>query len=611
MNRYDARAFLTTTRLCGASFSRDEKTLLISSDASGVFNAYDVSICDATVRQRTFSETGNIFAVTYLPDDNSLLVLRDGKSDERVHLCVSAKNGLQELIPDEEVETRFHGWSFDRRSFYCTAHRSGREYFDLLRVCANTFQQTLLCSLPVDLLFKGVSPDGKFVGLSEIKDSEHSDVLLYQLATGELSNLTTELGKAHFTFAAFDHRCRYVYYLTDLNSEFAFLERFELQTGKCELVEVAAGDISFVQFSRDGRYRLNGINHNAETKIQITEEATGKRIALQQAPRGEITGGTFSDGEERLAFYVEDDRTPNNLHICEVSSGRVRKLTHSLSEKIERADLVESREVVYRSFDGLKIPSLLWVPHRASRSNKMPALVWAHGGPGDQLRKGYHSLIQYLVNHDYVVLGVNFRGSRGYGKTFRSADDRKHGREPLWDCIEARKYLATFAYVEPSKIGIIGESYGGYMALAALAFHPEVFAVGVDMYGVSNWLQMLETLPSHSKAMADFLFTKIGNPRTDAEMLREISPLFQAHRINKPLLVLHGARDVGVPREQSDEMVASIERNHGIVEYLLFEDEGHGFTKKHNQIRAFEEILKFLDCYLLQNRNRSEATAFT
>ena len=599
MNRYAARDFLTTTRLIGASFSRSEKTALISSDESGVFNAYALSISDGTVKQLTFSHAVNIFSVSYLRDDDSILFFREEDKDERVHLyALQVDRGEKDLTPGDGVETRFHGWNCDRSWFYCTCHASGRDCFDLYRVSANTFERKLLCKLSEEFVFNGISPEERFIALGKIVSSQLAELFLYDLDTGDLRNLTADRGKARFTYSAFHPRGRYLYYLTDSNSEFAYLERCDLTSGKSELVEVAAGDISFARFSRDGSYRVTGINEQAQTKLQITEEATGKRIDLPHFQPGEITGFTFADSERRLAFYVEGDRTPNDLHIFDLATRRVTKLTNTLGRNVDPSDLVESSDVHYESFDGLEIPSLLWIPHGASRKNKVPALVWAHGGPGDQLRRGYHSLIQYLVNHDYVVLGVNFRGSRGYGKSFRSADDRKHGREPLWDCIDAKKYLAMFDYVDASKIGIIGESYGGYMVLAALAFHPEVFAVGVDMFGVSNWLRMLETLPSHSKSMAEFLFTKIGNPATDAGMLKEISPLFQAHRINKPLMVLHGAKDLGVAREQSDEIVAAIRSNHGVVEYLLFDDEGHGFNKKHNQIRAFEEILRFLDRYL-------------
>ena len=144
----------------------------------------------------------------------------------------------------------------------------------------------------------------------------------------------------------------------------------------------------------------------------------------------------------------------------------------------------------------------------------MPAiLVWVHGGPGGQTTTGYNPMIQYLVNHGYAVLGINNRGSSGYGRTFFTADDRKHGREPLWDCVEAKKYLASLPYIDPDRIGIAGGSYGGYMTLAALAFQPEVFAVGVDVFGVSNWLRTLESIPPWWESFREALYTEIGDPK--------------------------------------------------------------------------------------------------
>src|SRR5262249_34025247 len=159
---------------------------------------------------------------------------------------------------------------------------------------------------------------------------------------------------------------------------------------------------------------------------------------------------------------------------------------------IDPDDLVDSVVVRFKSFDGTSIPSIFYKPHQASPTQKVPALVWVHGGPGGQTRKGYNELIQYLVNHGYAVLGVNNRGSSGDGRTSSPAEHRRPGREPLDDCVEGKKYLASLPYVDPDRIGIIGGSYGGYMTLAALAFRPEAFAVGVDIFGVSNWLRTLE-----------------------------------------------------------------------------------------------------------------------
>lgn len=221
-----------------------------------------------------------------------------------------------------------------------------------------------------------------------------------------------------------------------------------------------------------------------------------------------------------------------------------------------------------------------------------------HGGPGGQTRTGYSAVMQYLANHGYVILGVNNRGSSGYGKTFFAADDGKHGREPLWDCIEAKKYLASLGYVDESKIGIIGGSYGGYMVLAALAFKPEEFAVGVDIFGVSNWVRTLQSIPPYWESFRKALYKEIGDPATDLENLRATSPLFHADKIRRPLIVLQGKNDPRVIKPESDEIVEAVRKNNGVVEYIVFDDEGHGFTKKANEIRAYKAILDFLDKHL-------------
>jgi dipeptidyl aminopeptidase/acylaminoacyl peptidase len=272
-------------------------------------------------------------------------------------------------------------------------------------------------------------------------------------------------------------------------------------------------------------------------------------------PAGQVRSVTIARSEQRMAFYLESDRSPPNLYAYRFGDPAPVRLTASLSPAIDPADLVDSEVVRFQSFDGLVIPSIFYKPHQATPGHKVPALVWVHGGPGGQTTKGYDPLVQYLVNHGYAVLGINNRGSSGYGQTFFTADDRKHGREPLWDCVAGKKYLAGLPFINPDRIGILGESYGGYMTLAALAFRPEEFTVGVDIFGVANWVRTLESVPPYWESFREALYREIGDPKRDRAMLEEISPLLHADRIRKPLLVLQGgqrpARDqAGVRRHR-------------------------------------------------------------
>jgi dipeptidyl aminopeptidase/acylaminoacyl peptidase len=286
------------------------------------------------------------------------------------------------------------------------------------------------------------------------------------------------------------------------------------------------------------------------------------------------------------------------LSTTDQSGASATRLTTALNPAIKQSDLVEASVIRYTSFDGTKIPSILYKPKDATASNKVPALVLVHGGPGGQTTKGYRAMVQHLVNHGYAVLGANNRGSSGYGKTFFHMDDKAHGEGDLQDIIWGRKYLESLDWVDAEKVGIIGGSYGGYMVAAALAFEPDSFDVGIDIFGVTNWVRTLKPIPPWWESFCESLYDEMGDPATDEERHRRISPLFHAANIKKPLMVIQCANDPHVLQLESDELVASVKANGVAVEYVVFADEGHGFRGKNNRITASEAYLKFLDTYL-------------
>ncbi|MEE4161923.1 MAG: alpha/beta fold hydrolase, partial [Woeseiaceae bacterium] len=289
---------------------------------------------------------------------------------------------------------------------------------------------------------------------------------------------------------------------------------------------------------------------------------------------------------------------PSDIYLVDLLADTATQMTDALNPAIDRDDLVSSEIVRYESFDGLEIPATLYKPHGASAENPVPALVLVHGGPGGQTRQGYRAFVQHLVNHGYAILGANNRGSSGYGKTFYHLDDKRHGEDDLQDIVYGRKYLETLDWVDADKIGIIGGSYGGYMVAAALAFEPEAFDVGINIFGVTNWVRTLKSIPPWWEAFKESLYDELGDPATDEERLTRISPLFHADNIVRPLLVVQGANDPRVLKVESDELVAAVQANEVPVEYVVFPDEGHGFRRRENRITASEAYLQFLDTYL-------------
>jgi dipeptidyl aminopeptidase/acylaminoacyl peptidase len=597
--RYTIEQFMATTSVGGASFSADEQRLLFSSNETGIFNVYSVPVAGGPATRITSSSTDSTYAVSYFPLDDRILFTRDQGGNELNHLYVRAPDGTEkDLTPGEKLKASFRGWTPAGDAFYVATNERDARYFDLYRYDAKTYARKVAYQDEVGYELGPISDDGRWLALVKPRGTSDSDLYLWDATTREVKHLSPHQGQADYRPADFDPASKFLYYTTNDGGEFARVRRYDLAAGKHEEVEKADWDVWYTYFSHQGRYRVTGINEDARTVIRVQDTASGQPVALPRLPGGDVTGLNIARSEKRLAFYVNGDTGPSNLYVYTFGEKEPRRLTDTLNKEIDAADLVESEVVRFKSFDGSVIPNLLYKPQQATPQAKAPALVWVHGGPGGQTRKGYSALIQYLVNHGYVVLGINNRGSTGYGKTFYTADDQKHGREPLWDCIAGKDYLAALPYVDKERIGIIGGSYGGYMTLAALAFKPEAFNVGVDIFGVSNWVRTLESMPKWWEAARLALYQEIGDPVKDAAMLREISPVFHADKIKRPLIVLQGANDPRVIKPESDDIVAALKKNGVPVEYVVFPDEGHGFSKKKNQIEGYRAIREFLDTHL-------------
>ncbi len=601
VKQYTIEQFMNTKRIRGSSISYDEKTILFSSNQSGIYNAYTVPIEGGEAKALTDSKDNSVFALSFFPKDNRILYQSDKGGNEINHIYLREETGkTRDLTADEKARAEYYGWSYDEKSFFYGSNKRNPKFMDTYEMDIETFIPKMIHQNDSGYNFGDISNDKKTIALSKTITQNNSDIYLYDVASKELKYITPHQGDINFDPATFSVDSKDLYYLTNEGSEFSYLKRYQMESGKSEKVEETNWDINFAYFSHAGKYRVVGINNDAKTEIKVYEQAANALVGLPKFPAGEITSVNFSRSEKLMTFYVNGSRSPNNLFIYNFETKKHLQLSNSMNPEIDQADLVDARVVRYKSYDGVEVPSVLYKPHQIKRGEKVPALVWVHGGPGGQSRVGYSALIQYLVNHGYVVMAVNNRGSSGYGKTFFKMDDLKHGEDDLGDCVEAKKFLAATGYVDTSKIGIIGGSYGGYMVLAALTFKPDAFAVGVDLFGVSNWVRTLKSIPPWWEAVKDALYKEMGDPNKDEEYLRRISPLFHADKIRKPLIVLQGVNDPRVIKPESDEIVDAVKKNGVPVEYILFPDEGHGFIKKENEIKGYQGILAFLDKYLKQ-----------
>lgn len=602
---YSASQFYSTTSYglpsaAGYAFSADGSSVLMFSDQDGVFNAYALPLNGDDPVQLTESDDNAVFALSWFPHDGRMLYTYDQGGNELNHVLVREEDGShRDLTPGENLKASFLGWSGDQQSFYLATTERDQKSFDLYEYSADDYSRTMLFENS-GFQLSAPSADGRWLALTKPRTSADSDVYVVDLQSSakEPVLITAHDGNIAHAAVGFTPDSQALVYSTDEHGEFSQDWKHDLATGEKSALVTADWDVLYTLYSKTGRYLASGVNVDARTEVTITDTETGLSVALPELPPGDLNNLRFAADDSQLALIVNSDVSPSDIYHVDFENNRSQRLTSALDPSIEQSHLVASEVVRYKSFDGLEIPSILYKPKMASAENRVPALVLVHGGPGGQSRTGYRALTQHLVNHGYAILAANNRGSSGYGKTFFHLDDQRHGEEDLQDIVYGRKYLESLDWVDNDKIGIIGGSYGGYMVAAALAFEPEAFDVGVNIFGVTNWIRTLESIPPWWESFRESLYDEMGDPATDGERLRKISPLFHADNISRPMLVVQGANDPRVLQVESDEIVAAVQANEVPVEYVIFPDEGHGFTKRENRIAASEAYLSFLNTYL-------------
>ncbi len=595
--RYTIDQFLLTVNVFGSSFSPDGGKILVSSDITGILNAYAIPVDGRPPEQLTNSTTESIRVASYFPNDERFLYMADKGGNELDHLYVQTPSGsVFDLTPGDGLKAAFGGWADDDRSFFVATNERDERFFDFYEVSADGYAKEMFYQNDEGYMPGAISRDKRFVALGKINTNADNDIFLFDRQGNEVRHLTPHEGNVQYGVADFSVDGKSLYITTNEGAEFSYLANMDLTTGDITTVFKPDWDVQFASLSKSGKLLFIGVNDDARTRIHAFQMPDMKSVDLPATPGLNIASVNLSDDERTLALYASSSRSPRNLYVTEFG-GTPRQLTSTLNEAIDNQNLVDGEVVRFASYDGIEIPGILYKPHEASSENKVPALVWVHGGPGGQSSVGYNALIQYLVNHGYAVYAINNRGSSGYGKTFNHLDDKKHGDADLDDVVASKGMLADTGWIDGDRIAIIGGSYGGYMTLAALTFRPTEFAAGVDMFGISNWHRTVNSIPPWWTAQREALQQEMGD-FSDEEFFKAKSPIFHADKIVRPLMVLQGANDPRVLQVESDEIVAAVRANGVPVEYVLFPDEGHGFRKKENQLVGYRQIRDFLDTHL-------------
>ncbi len=592
--------YKNVTVLGNYAFSDDETRLMINTNETGIYNLFELNIADSSKRAITNSTTESCFAIDYVHGTKQLLYSADKGGNELSHIfLMDEKANVIDLTPGDQVKASFDGWSKDKKVMYFVSNKRNPQFFDLYSMNTGEWKEQMIYKNTDGYELSSKSKDRSIIALSRPITSSESRLFLYNRATNKIAEVSEEGKPGSYNGQSFSNDNKYFYYTTDAGNEFSYAVKYEIATGNREVVYEDKWDVNGYGFSENEKYRIAAVNVDGRIVVRIWDNASGSVISYPDIPGSTISGFKISDSEKNMALLLGSSKMIGDVYLWEIGATEMKKLTSTMNPEIDPGMLIDAQVIRFKSFDSIEIPAIYYKPHTATKKNKVPALVSVHGGPGGQSMLYYDPLIQYLVNHGYAVLSVNNRGSSGYGKTFYKMDDRNHGDKDLRDCIWGKKWMQGLDYINGEKIGIIGGSYGGFMTMAAMTSFPDEFVVGVNFFGVTNWIRTLRSIPPFWAAQRNALYQELGDPFTaDSVRLYQISPLFHGKKVKNPVLVLQGANDPRVLKVESDEMVEAIKTNNVPVEYIVFPDEGHGFVKRENEIKAYSQVLDFLDKYL-------------
>ncbi len=599
VKQYTIEQFYKTKNIGGGVFNKDETKIAVNNNETGIYNVYEINLADTSMKPVTKSAKESLFVNDYVAGTDNIIYSADQGGNENSHLyLLHPGDSAKDLTPGMKEKTSFFGWNKPRTTLYYTSNKRDPKYFDLYKMDTATWTSNMIYKNDSGYNVDNISFNEQYFLLSKAITTDANEMYLFNASSKQMKKISTDADAA-YSPTGFELNDSSFYFTTNEGKEFTYLMKYNIASGQKEKVFETNWDVAYMYLSENGKYRVIGINEDGRNKVFLFDHATGSPIKFPEIPDGDVQGVNISNSEKNMILTVGSDKSPNNLWLYNFETQKLKQVTNTLNAEINSDDLAKSEVVRFKSFDGVDVPAIYYHPLAASKDKPVPALVWVHGGPGGQSRVGYSQSAQYFLNHGYAILMVNNRGSSGYGKTFHAMDDRDHGDKDLMDCVYGKRWLAKQENIDSTKIGIYGGSYGGFMSLAGIIQYPNEFKIGVDLYGVANWPRTLKSIPPYWESFRKALYREMGDPYTaDSVRLRNISPLFNTEKIKTPLLVLQGTNDPRVLQKESDEIVAGAKKNGTPVEYVLFPDEGHGFVKKENQMKAAEITLKFLDKYL-------------
>jgi dipeptidyl aminopeptidase/acylaminoacyl peptidase len=593
-----------TRQVSSAAWSPDGKDIILSTNLTGRMNLWKVPVAGGWPIQMVQSDDREIEA-DWSPDGRWVAYAQDSGGNEQyqIFMMLSTGGATVNITNNPDIRFREPHFSPSSRLLAVTRKHRGSPATGIAVVNLETREVRDLTNEQTKNHFWSIaawSPNGKSIFATRFDTSfADSSVFRIDLESGSVEELTPHSGERLVSVQAVSPDGLTLLITSNEKSGTDNVALFDLASKQATWVTNSEWSASGGSFSSDNRHFTYVVNEDGRTSAYIAERGGhAEKIAFPDGLTSPVgKPGAYSPNGELLLVSHQGAQHPDDLWVYDVRERRSRQLTFSAVASLNPALLPPSRTVHYKSVGGKIISAILWMPFNLKRDGRNPAVVLAHGGPTSQTVDSFSPNAAALASRGYIVIAPNVRGSTGYGIDFQKANYQDLGGADLQDEVSATKFLIATGYVDPQKLGITGGSYGGFMTLMALGKTPDVWAAGVEQYGVVNWYTMLQHSDPFLQA---YIRGILGDPERDRAVYDAASPFKYLKNAKAPLLVLQGENDVRVPKEEAEQVVDIYKSLHLQVEEKIYAQEGHGYSRRENQLDALERMVTWFDRYLKQ-----------
>ncbi|UCZ54872.1 S9 family peptidase [Bacillus shivajii] len=592
-NKPTVEQFFRTYAITNFTVSSDESRILFSTNLNGKMNVWAMDLPNGF--PYLFAHTEQ--SCNFLKEDpNKQYVLGgfDQDGDENYHMyAFPYGGGNKKKIVEGTKEDKFyfsHLSEDGKRMFYVTSQGNPQFLKGYVYDLEKDEHKQLYTGEGAPTFISAVSPNERYLVTIKMMANTYKVGYLHDLETGEVKPISENPESVHEFNQGLFISDDEILYLTNDEAEFTYVMKYEISSG--DRTKYASFDDQSIE----------GIEWNKESKTLYLNTEKGVVDSLytvseddQSPKRIDCPLTTFDQVKVAKSgnVYVLGRSATEPFNLYRLSDGQKwEKLTENKVLGIDEAQMVEPEVITYPSFDDKEIEAL-WFEAKPENDNGH-VIFWPHGGPQAAERKSFRAMFQCFLNRGYSIFAPNFRGSTGYGATFKKLVEQDWGEGPRLDCVAGIEWLFETGKCDRDKLFVLGGSYGGYMTLLLAGRHSEYFRAVIDIFGVSNLFTFIHSVPDHWKPIME---RWLGDPERDKERLTKDSPITYLETMTKPMLVIQGANDPRVVKEESDQIVDALKKQGTEIDYLVLDDEGHGFSKKENEIEVYKTILQFLEKY--------------